>query len=113
VLEYGDTLSGLAATYLGSAARWSEIWAEQPGTFRLNRNPNKLNAGESLKMPAAAVENARTLLKNPGSTVGPNGKPQGPTGATLSTWPTWAKVGLGVGGIAAVGGIGYVALKVL
>lgn len=113
VLEYGDTLSGLAATYLGNAARWSEIWAEQPGTFRLNRSPNKLNAGESLKMPPAAVENARTLLKNPGSKVGPNGKPQGPTGATLSEWPTWAKVGLGVGGLAALGGLGYVALKVL
>jgi len=113
VLEYGDTLSGLAATYLGSAARWSEIWAEQPGTFRLRRNPNKLKAGESLKMPAAAVENARLLIKNPGGTVAPNGKVQGPTGGVLSGWPTWAKVGAGVGGLAALGGLGYVALKVL
>lgn len=112
VLEYGDTLAGLAATYLGNAARWGEIWAEQPGEKRLNGNPNKLIAGESIRMPQQAIDNAHQLLKKPGSTVGPNGKVTGPNGAG-DEMPGWQKVALGVGGLAAVGALGYGAYRVL
>ncbi|HRC27579.1 MAG TPA: hypothetical protein PKX87_09140, partial [Alphaproteobacteria bacterium] len=112
VLEWGDTLSGLAATYLGGAGRWNEIWNAQPGTFRAKRNPSKLGAGERIKMPAEAVTNAKTLLgAPPGSQVAPNGQVVDPSGKLISSVPTWVKVaGLGVG-VVALGGAGYAVYK--
>ena len=42
----GDTLSALAAKYLGSAARWTEIAA-----LNKLRSPNKLTVGQKLRLP--------------------------------------------------------------
>lgn len=100
ILDWGDTLAGLAATYLGSAGRWGEIWAAQSSEVRRTRNPNKLQAGERLKMPKAAVENAKKLAAGAGP-VQPNGQVSG-GGA-----PVWAKVAGGAAGLAVLGGIGY------
>jgi hypothetical protein len=54
-LAWGDTLSGLAATYLGSPQRWKDIWNEQSDPFRLNNNPDALHAGTWIRMPVDAV----------------------------------------------------------
>lgn len=77
-LSWGDTLSGLAATYLGAPQRWSEIWAEQSDQFRLNNNPDKLHAGTWLRMPIAAVDTLYCAYgRNPPSGKACAGAPPG------------------------------------
>lgn len=49
VVERGETLSSIAAKYLGSAARFEDIY--QANTDRL-RNPNDVRPGMTLKIPA-------------------------------------------------------------
>lgn len=70
-LQSGDTLSGLARTYLGDYARWREIWSIQSNAFktlprrvdeakRKGQTPvDVIFAGEVLDMPAEAIEEAR------------------------------------------------------
>jgi len=46
VVRPGDTLEGITAFYLGSAARWRENWALNPAV----RDPNLLRPGERLQV---------------------------------------------------------------
>lgn len=71
-LSPGDTLAGLAATYLGSPQRWNEIWNEQSDGFRATRKPDQLGAGEWIKMPLQAVA---TLMAATGRTPPPGTTP--------------------------------------
>jgi phage tail protein X len=43
----GDTLSSIAARYLGSARRWQGLWAANRGTVR---NPNVIQRGQRLRI---------------------------------------------------------------
>ncbi len=52
VVEQGDTLSGIAAVYLGSGARWPEIYDENIDT--IGPNPDFLLPGQRLTLPATA-----------------------------------------------------------
>jgi LysM repeat protein len=56
-VQGGDTLSGLAATYLGDPARWRDIWNEQPQQYRWTHSPDVLAQGQVLNMPAEALAN--------------------------------------------------------
>lgn len=70
-LQAGDTLSGLARTYLGDFARWREIWSIQSAAFkasprrveeakRKGQTPvDVIFVGEILEMPAEAIAEAR------------------------------------------------------
>lgn len=126
-LALGDTLSGLAITYLGSPQRWKEIWNANPQDWRWNHNPDKLMAGEKIVMPFEARDMAKKMLATPGSnppapsTIGkkapipvPGENPNAPVvaGGTSAAagsmvkkyWPYAA------GGVAALT-VGYFALK--
>jgi cytochrome P450 len=105
-LAFGDTLSGLAGTYLGGAHRWKEIWDVQPDQFRWTRDPDKLMAGEVLNMPDEAKDNLLNWIKQgkpatikpgelPPETIAQKGKRYAPY----------------IAGAAAVGVIGYLALR--
>lgn len=59
----GDTIAGLAATYLGSATRWLEIWQMQPPEERWNRSADEIVPGERLRMPEEAKQNFLKLKK--------------------------------------------------
>lgn len=52
VVQHGDTLWGIASTYLGSGARWPEIWALSH--FR-SGNPNLIYPGEIAVLPLDAT----------------------------------------------------------
>lgn len=54
-VSYGDTISGLAATYLGDHMRWREIWDLQPSSYRQSRSADQIGTGDWLFMPADAV----------------------------------------------------------
>ncbi len=58
-LAWGDTLVGLAGTYLHDGSRWREIWDMQPASYHQTRTPDKIFVGDWLNMPAEAV---KTLL---------------------------------------------------
>jgi hypothetical protein len=60
-LQSGDTLSGLARTYLGDPARWREIWDLQPTATKLGKSPDKLPVGFVLVMPQGAQKKAKEL----------------------------------------------------
>ncbi len=72
-LQSGDTLAGLARTYLGEFSRWRELWVLQPAAFktlprrveeakRKGQTPvDVIFAGEVLEMPAEAIAEARRL----------------------------------------------------
>ena len=51
---FGDTFSGLAATYLNDPARWQEIWDVQSQEYRWSHNADDLATGEWLVMPDEA-----------------------------------------------------------
>ena len=106
-LAYGDTLSGLAATYLGSPQRWTEIWAEQDDTFRASRDPDELVAGEWIHMPAealAVMQEARERGTGGGVIVTGGGaeKPVPKNGNGKAGLSTGAKVAIGAGACAAL-----------
>ena len=107
VLSWGDTLTGLAVTYLGNGGRWREIWDAQPGSFRESNKPDKLGVGQALLMPAEAVANARVLVANPGSRVQPNGEVIDPHGVVVSALPPWVKTAAAAAGLAALLGVAY------
>lgn len=70
-INTGDTLSGLARTYLGDFAKWSVIWNLQPASFKNSarrvaqakaRKQNLADViwpGEVLEMPPEAIAEAR------------------------------------------------------
>ncbi len=62
MIASGDTLAGLAYTYLGSPNRWSELWAMQPQSYRWNHSPNDLAPGQMWPMPAEAAERAKKMV---------------------------------------------------
>lgn len=55
VVQHGDTLWGIAQTYLGNGSRWPEIWALSH--FR-SGNPNLIYPGEIAVLPADATGGA-------------------------------------------------------
>jgi len=106
-IQSGDTLSGLAITYLGAGARWPEIWALNKSTVP---NPDKIFIGQLLNMPDEAAIKAKAWLAAPPGERPPNPgdmpkpKPGEKPGATVT--PLWMYV---AGGTAAavvlVGGL--------
>ena len=64
VVKSGDTLSKIASRELGSAERWTEIRDLNPGI-----NPNALQVGAKLTLPAAGAVVAKATPKSE-STVG-------------------------------------------
>jgi nucleoid-associated protein YgaU len=80
-VQEGETLSNLARRYLGSAERWSELFAaNQP---RL-ANPNQLRPGMELVIPepAAASRSAAANMYRPSSTAAA-GPPRAQTPAAM------------------------------
>lgn len=61
ILQSGDTLWGLATTYLASGPRWREIWNEQTAAYKASRTPDKIFAGDLIAMPTAAQGKARAM----------------------------------------------------
>ncbi len=61
ILQSGNTLWGLATTYLTSGARWREIWNEQTAAYRSKHTPDRIYAGEVIAMPGAAQAKARSM----------------------------------------------------
>lgn len=57
ILQSGDTLSGLAKTYLDSYPRWREIWTLNEG--HAGWHPSSIPVGSHLAMPPDAIKNAR------------------------------------------------------
>jgi len=115
-LAPGDTLSGLAATYLGTPQRWREIWDVQPQSFRWSRKPDQLYAGEWILMPDDAVATLLAALgvepkKGTPAKPPPGGYPvqPGQPGASPAAAATSAGKNSALPWIAA-GAIGFVAL---
>jgi nucleoid-associated protein YgaU len=135
----GDTLTGLARTYLGAPERWREIWDMQPQEWRFSHSPDgictpeKRAAGckdivanvDTLLMPREACDRAKAMLQDPNSPKAPSttGKrapvpvpgedphaPIVPGGQAAATSST-TKTVLVVGGIAALLGAGYLAFR--
>ena len=65
MIHSGDTLAGLAYTYLGSPNRWNELWEMQPQSYRWNHSPNDLTPGQMWPMPAEAADRARKIAPTP------------------------------------------------
>lgn len=110
-LAYGDTLSGLAATYLYSPQRWSEIWAEQTDVMRSTRSPDHLMAGEWINMPAEALTNMLSEVQkgSGGGVIVTNGGGGGGAGAK-PPMSTGKKIAIGAGVAALLGAI-YLATR--
>jgi len=84
----GDTVSGLAATYLGDPARWSEIWSIQTGQRKAKSSADYLYPNEWLYMPPDALATLYAAV----------GLPPDETGGTPATAPP--------GGYVITGGVG-------
>lgn len=56
-IQGGDTLVGLAATYLGDGARWKEIWNYQTADTRSRNSPDRITTTRVLQMPPEARDN--------------------------------------------------------
>ncbi len=102
-IAMGDTLVGLAATYLGDGARWTEIY--DTGSNRAQfPNPSALNHPGPLDMPHEARDNMKKWLQK-GKPLTPPGEMPPPTIAEKAkkNWP-WL-----VGGAAAAVGFAVLA----
>jgi len=84
-LAAGDTMVGLAATYLFEGARWRDIWDTQTPSFRAANSPDVIFAGTTIRMPDEARDNFVRFLKKevppPGGVIDP-GTPKGPVPKT-------------------------------
>lgn len=92
ILQRGDTLWGLARTYLKAGTRWREIWALQSEAYKAagcgpfpKRSPDKVCEGDVIVMPDEAKAEARRL------------------GVLSMTTAIGGKKGLLLGGLAAAG----------
>ena len=101
MIAAGDTLSGLAATYLGSPARWKEIWNLMPAQFRFSHSPDVITPGDVFNMPDEARDNLKAWLamgkptsKKPGQLS--NADKQTATAKRYLPYVAGAVVGLGV-----------------
>ena len=86
-LAWGDTLVGLAQTYLPKQNKLDGvrlIWAAQDDNFRMTRKMDKLFAGEFIRMPEEAVKEAKRQT------------------SSVPSWVLPAAIGLGVVGTGAV-----------
>jgi hypothetical protein len=92
-LQWGDTMVGLAATYLGAGARWQEIWKVQDASYKQTRTPDKIFVDDLINMPAEAAANAKAWIDLP-----PGERPEKPGDKPL------AKPGLSLGAKMAIGG---------
>jgi len=110
ILQADDTFSGLAATYLGSPARWHEIWALQSYRYTEAPDPSSVKPGrplvrigERVVMPPEATARAKELY----STGAPRAPAIGGTGGTPKgkghPLSTGAKVAIGVAVLGVVG----------
>ena len=70
----GETLSGLAKTYLGSSSRFLEIYEANRDVLR---NPNDLKVGMEIRIPQASAERLR--MPRAEETVAPPFHPGGPS----------------------------------
>lgn len=110
ILQRDDTFSGLAATYLGSPARWHEIWALQPYRYTKAVDPSSarpdrplVQIGERVIMPEEATDRARELV----STGAPSAPAIGGVGGTPkgagAPWSTGAKLAVGAAVLGVLG----------
>lgn len=97
-LQPGDTLYGLAITYLGSGSRVMEIWAVQDGGYKQSHTPSKVNAGDVINMPTEAADNAKKKIQQDG----------GGKGGKMGLAGTLA---IGAGLAAAVAGVTWLATR--
>lgn len=115
-VAYGDTLSGLAATYLGTPTRFREIWDCQDSQFRMSRSMDELMVDEWIRMPPDALATLYAALGEPpppGTTPAPPPPggypaPAGPAAPGVKKKKTnWALVG-GIGaGIIGAGALAW------
>lgn len=63
----GDTLSSIAARYLGSEARWEEIAKANPGV-----NPNSMRVGTKLRIPEGGSSTSTASAASPSSAPAAN-----------------------------------------
>lgn len=126
-LAFGDTLSGLSITYLGTPQRWKEIWNANDQNWRWTHNPDKLMAGEKIRMPLEARDMAKAMLADKSanpmpSTIGKKApipvageNPNAPTvaGGTVAAVEAKGKKNLPllIGGGVAAAGAAYFLLK--
>ena len=102
----GLTISGLAATYLLSPARWRDIWRVQRAEVRAVASPDSVPLGVLLDMPDEAVQRAQVMGVLPSQGVAAPGapaKPADPAPADLPPPPATAKKKSNKVWIAAVG----------
>lgn len=62
-LAAGDTLVGLAITYLGDGNRWGDIWQAQDASYRQSHSPDHITAGDWLNMPDEATANFKAWVQ--------------------------------------------------
>lgn len=98
-LTYGDTLVGLAKTYLGAGGRWTEIW-NTGGNRQKIPNPDVIMTTGPLDMPEEARANmVNWLNKGQPPTVPGETPPETVAETAKRKWPLiagGAAVGLGV-----------------
>jgi len=114
----GDTVSGLAATYLGSGSRWNEIWAMQSPERKAAGSADAIWVDEWLEMPLEAGDNAKAWNGGtlPGSAGGGEDGGEGGTSSELTETekaeekkiPTAVYV---IGGAAVLGLLAYLAMR--
>lgn len=64
-VQRGDTLGTIAAAFLGSPARWREIWDANPQIS----NPDVISAGQILNVPGVRVNSTPTNPAMPGPRI--------------------------------------------
>jgi nucleoid-associated protein YgaU len=92
VVASGDTLSSIAAKYLGSEARWDEIAKANPGV-----NPNSMRVGTKLAIPAGGAAPKATASATPVLGTNPSAAP---SAASTSAREYVVKAGDTLSGIA-------------
>lgn len=105
MLVEGDTLAGLATTYLGAPQRWKEIWNVNTALIAAGRKPDGLYAGELIRMPDEAIDAAGLA-----GAIDPKLTPKGKREATESR-TKWAWIVGSVVGVGALGAGGYLLLR--